>query len=323
MVTKKSYIALLENPFLISDSEIENLEMLSEQYPYCQSIEILLAKAYHTQESVKFENQLKRTAISVPDRSVLYDFIQKENTGEKLIELEEKLSLEIKEEVEFVEEKIENVSEKEIRTTEIKEKEKPVSLSENLEKVIAEKKETFKDKESQELEKLILTSALGATSLLKEEAVVEQKKEFEEVVIKEILEDKIEFDSEASHTFYDWLSPNRVASTEVKERKIEEKESEASIEEMVDKFIENRKKDSGHIKINKEKAASEFYSPIKVANESLIEKDEFATETLAKIYLNQGLTDKAIRIYERLSLKNPEKSSYFADLIEKIRQNEL
>jgi hypothetical protein len=47
---------------------------------------------------------------------------------------------------------------------------------------------------------------------------------------------------------------------------------------------------------------------------------DFCTETLAQIYADQGYPDQAKQIYSRLSLRFPEKSAYFAALIEKLKK---
>lgn len=52
------------------------------------------------------------------------------------------------------------------------------------------------------------------------------------------------------------------------------------------------------------------------------EQADFCTETLARIYLEQDYKEQAIDIYSRLSLRYPEKSAYFAALIDEIKQKE-
>ena len=47
----------------------------------------------------------------------------------------------------------------------------------------------------------------------------------------------------------------------------------------------------------------------------------FCTETLGHIYAQQGFTDKAIEVFSKLILLYPQKSAYFAALIEDLKNN--
>ncbi len=64
---------------------------------------------------------------------------------------------------------------------------------------------------------------------------------------------------------------------------------------------------------------SEFYNPVNMAKQSAESDSELVSETLAAIYLRQGLHKKAIGMYEKLGLLYPDKLAYFADLIQKVK----
>ena len=55
--------------------------------------------------------------------------------------------------------------------------------------------------------------------------------------------------------------------------------------------------------------------------EQMQEGLDLCTETLAQIYAEQGYRDEAKQIYSKLILLYPEKSVYFASLIEKLENN--
>ncbi len=314
MVTKSDFIEWIRTPFALKEGEVTKLEQLLQEYPYSGNLSFLLAKGYHEQENVLFESQLKHTAISVPNREKLYEFIHSEKKKE-FIETKE-----IVEESEHTEmEEIAVPTLQEVEPAGNEESKLPSSAA-KIEEVITSNKQKIQTSEDSQLEQLILSSAMSSVSLLEEE---EGTKELEielpapiESLPKSIPSEK---ERKTPSSFYDWLAPHEVMEEKETTTDAEEK---PSIEQLVDKFIAERKTDSGHIKLSKSHPKQSFYSPVKVAGESLIEKDNFATETLARIYQTQGLSEKAIGIYERLSLKNPEKKAYFADLIKKIRENE-
>jgi len=85
-----------------------------------------------------------------------------------------------------------------------------------------------------------------------------------------------------------------------------------------DVLIENFLRDAPRMSRPKK----EFFNPVNLAARSVVENEDFYTETYAAICLKQGNVSKAIKIYEKLSLKFPEKSSYFAGLIEKIKKEQ-
>jgi len=113
----------------------------------------------------------------------------------------------------------------------------------------------------------------------------------------------IEFKNSDPHTFNEWMKLSTQKPIQ-REDKISDKLN------IIDQFIKTNPKI---------KPVAKQQSNIDISTESTAEDENLMTETLAKVYLEQKKYTKAIQAYHILSLKYPEKSSFFANRIKAIK----
>ncbi|MEZ4774892.1 MAG: hypothetical protein R3D00_17030 [Bacteroidia bacterium] len=108
------------------------------------------------------------------------------------------------------------------------------------------------------------------------------------------------------------LKPTQIPDSNLDQTSPESKKAVSN--NLIDAFLKNqssirRKNNAGAIN----------HTPVKAAVDSIREDENLVTETMARLNLLQNNRAEAIRIYEKLCLLYPEKSAYFADRINKIK----
>ena len=312
----KEFINYIKNPNSLEKNSVKDLQKLVNDFPYFQSAHLLLSLASKKWDASVYQKSLKKTAIVVTNRSHLFNLIQQFEISNSVIEDSYHQKLVVEEVLEPIDSTkelnilkatellIEN-SDSEITETEFQQKTKP-----NAEEVL--ENEIAKQVVSAIVEKQMFN--LSDTQL-----VFNQNKEPENFTDWLRLIQKSNKQLSAENI----LDVNTENNTDIKTRlekgKIINQESALNKKlknlALIDKIIE---KSPGQIKI---KDDQKFYSPEQNAKESLLENEHLVSETLAKIYALQGSVNKAVRAYEILSLKFPQKSAYFASLIQKLKNN--
>ncbi len=322
-MNRDQFIDFLEHPERLNGSSLLQLDQVVREFPWFSTAHLLYTKNLHNENSIHYNAHLKIAAAYTTDRKMLYNLIRHKRKAEKH---EEKLPEAPKNEQVIVktlelpvqEERIVTTEEPKIELVELMTEEKNDRISEEQKaEVIETEKPSFeKVKGLDEVEKLeddktkleqeFLSSAISATVEKELDELIEEKQEFD--LLKEIhglKEAKRTFDPKGLHSFTEWLNLASSAVPEADEKK-------KKMDELINKFIIDEPKIS--------KPKPEFYSPVNMARKSVMDNDEIVSETLAKIYYQQGNLLKALKAYKTLSLKYPEKKQIFAPLIKEIEQ---
>lgn len=311
-MNRAEFIGLMYNPSEISRENLPALKELASVYPWFHSAHLLLLKGLKETGDVRFESQLRQSALNIADREVLYYLLHpvdiKVKTGTRVSETE-------------------HITPKEETRTE---------TDDNLQVVIdsgRNSEEVIKMLEKEDSSSKPLTTADGKTA---KTLFLTTDSEIDNSATVTVIYDDGESKSEETVYYMDpsinaspynnllELSPDDeikpatdiAAETEIKKESLSGHDSRKIIQtELIEKFI------AANPRIEPVRDKRDDNAPAVDLSKSFTEeKSGFVSETLAKIYVSQGYFSRAIEIYEKLSLKFPEKSSYFAAQIEEVKK---
>lgn len=304
---------LLRTPNAVSVDDLSGLHQLVESYPWCQSFQVLYAKALKENDDPRYSQQLKKTAVYSTDRKVLYRLLIQEGVQQSIATFGKLTEADLEEEhapeeTAPTEQAVPSpVAETTTTAPEVSSVDEPQPEPETDEEYLLD---------PHNLEQEVLKEVAARAYALEFEStklVPEEKTKQPEPIALESTEPPVEEKPKkpaAPISFVDFIS-GKVAGVADNLPASEEKSEDE--ERLIDRFILNEPKI--------ERRQSDFFSPVNMGKMSLIDSDELVTETLAEIYAKQGDTAKAKRAYQQLTLKYPEKSIYFASLIKKLEQS--
>lgn len=311
-ITYKNFDSLLGR---FSTAELEGLV---QKFPYFQQGHLLLAKKYQLENNPKFDEQLQLAALYTQNRELLYDIFTKPAVEQSVsLVREEERAPEILEQIVAT---IEAVSaEKAAEDAPVVTDFKPEEVTKDAPLLLEEKSLEEQEPDftvdianpENDLTEIVAVEASTETTidLSEPHTYDEWLKAFanETSVVDRPEQSTIEVAAETTTDEPDELERmilEHAVSTDYMHGLVEE---ETKYSKGLDYFIQtqiekHRKADSG-----------------KPTDEAALE-NEFVTETLAKLYESQRLYLKAIKAYEALTMKFPEKNDLFAARIENLKK---
>ena len=284
-MTREQFESYLDAPEKIEPEIVSELKSMVDEFPFCQTTRLLYVTGLRNQKSISFDDQLNLMAAYSPDRKSLYYLINP--VAVKNEPVEQAITAE-------PDDTNETISESKVESATVEEVEVALSTPFDLTKDEEPPLDEYELSENY-LHELVGTS-LSFDLQEKEEIREEKDKGSSSSIALEM-----ESETDEKHDFSSWLTIFDDDSSE-----------KMSQESIIDNFLKSEPKIKPQTKSN--------LPTTNLARNSALIHDEIITETLAKIHVEQGNISKAVEIYNKLSLKFPEKSSYFAAQIKFLKQ---
>ncbi|QHI36963.1 hypothetical protein IMCC3317_23340 [Kordia antarctica] len=327
---------ILQNPTQINVSQTEAIEAITKEFPYFQAARVVHLKGLKNQDSFKYNQNLKVAAAYTTDRSILFDFITSRTFDQHKISSTIKESHNNTNEIEVAIEEVkidQNLLMEDAIKTKIEEANAILDPDLFQPKVtetlipIAAVAEIKKDKKKKGKKKD------KKKKKSKDKKVVAKKIEIETIETPEEtlqLGKPLAFEQSEKHSFSQWL---QLASLKPIDRSVDQSPEKEVVKEPEIVAKEPKRKASKEEKRKRFDLISKFIDKnpkikpkptlqktINLASETNVDQSMLMTETLAKVYLEQKKYKKAMKAYDILILKYPEKSGFFADRIRAIKK---